>query len=75
MPKGSEEKRGRGLFEAGPRVGKRQTVRERRIARAKAKKPFDVRVRQGMALDSPRMRLKGRETMRRVRRALRGKKK
>lgn len=66
MPKGSEETRGRTLFEAGAPSGKRQTVRERRIAKAKAKKPFDVRVRQGMAVNSPEMRLGGRDTLRAI---------
>ncbi len=72
MPKGSEEKRARGLFGPGAKspIGKRETVRERRIAKAKAKKPFDIRVRQSVAIDAPEVKLKARETGRSIKRNL-----
>lgn len=76
MPKGSEEKRARGLFGLPAKnrferkTGKRETVRERRIEKAKAKKPFDVRVRQTIAPVNPKSRLHARETIRTAKAAI-----
>ena len=71
MPKGDEETRSRGLFGTPAKGGgKRQTVRERRIGKAHAKRPIDMRVRENIAVSSPKTRLAARETARSIRNTL-----